>query len=270
MVHGIIDEVLFGAATVTEQPITDPQPRAVDVDGVQVTVFADPPSLFARIAALASEQRQSVVAYLNVHVANCAADEARLKSFLQQADVVYCDGAGVRLASLILGDPLPTRLTAADWFPALLRSLADAGLRVFLLGASPGVAARARTLLDERVPGHSVVGVHHGFLQDPAVERAAIDEINRANADVLIVGMGTPTQERWIADHRSEVRATLLYAIGAVLDFFADEVPRCPPWMGRVGLEWAFRLWSEPSRLGRRYLLGNPRFIARIIRNRWR
>lgn len=248
--------------------MSDPEPRVVTVDGVPVTAFPDPQGLFARVLALARGAPQAVVAYLNVHVANSAADDPALKSFLRQADVVYCDGAGVRLGSMILGDPLPTRLTAADWFEDLIRALGAAGVRVFLLGGSPEVALRARSLLDQRVPGHRVVGAHHGYLQAPPVLRAALEAINQARPDVLLVGMGTPLQERWIADHRAQLQAKVLFAIGAVLDFYTGQVPRSPPWMRRTGLEWAYRLWTEPARLGRRYLLGNPRFIARVLRSR--
>ncbi len=252
-------------------PPTRTLPRQVEIEGFQVTAFPDAPSLFARVVRLARGPRRAVVAYLNVHVANEARRNERLREFLCQADVLYCDGAGIRLGSWILGDPLPTRLTAADWFVDLLQHLASERLTVYLLGADPGVSERARAVLAERIPEHTIIGTHHGyFLTAAGGEAAVIAEIGRLRPDVLFVGLGTPAQEEWVARHRDVLSAKVLFPIGAVLDFVSGRVPRCPPWMGRCGIEWVYRLWTEPRRLSGRYLLGNPRFLTRMVAQRLR
>lgn len=252
-------------------PATGTLPRQVDIEGFQVTAFPDAPSLFARVVSLARGPGQAAVAYLNVHVANEARRNQRLREFLRGAEVLYCDGAGIRLGSWILGDPLPTRMTAADWFVDLLRHLAAERLTVFLLGAEPAVSESAKAVLAERIPAHTIIGTHHGyFLTDAGREAAVIAEINRLRPDVLFVGLGTPAQEEWVARHREVVSAKVLFPIGAVLDFVSGRVPRCPPWMGRCGLEWLYRLWTEPRRLSGRYLLGNPRFLMRMVAQRLR
>lgn len=246
-------------------PAINPYPSMVEIEDIPVSGFLNPQSLFERVCLEAGKARQTVIFYLNIHVANTAFTNARLKAILQSADVVYCDGAGVVLGSKLLGAPLPTRLTAADWFLDLLNHLAHKQRKVYLLGGAPGVPEGALNTIAEQVLDHSVVGMHHGYiLNDPTLEQQVIDEINALQPDVLIVGFGTPLQECWIDRNRSRLNVPCIYAIGAVMDFVSGRVSRCPKWMGRIGLEWLYRLGTEPVRLLGRYILGNPWFLGRI------
>ncbi len=228
--------------------------------------FPDPASLFERVKLEARKAGQSIVFYLNVHVANTARDRPGLKSILAKGDVVYCDGAGIVVAARMTGQRLPRRLTAADWFLEMLESFAQDGIGVFLLGGEPGVAERAVRVIEERIPNHTVVGWHHGFIAgDPRLERGVIERINQARPHVLIVGFGTPLQEFWIDAHRHELDVPVLYGIGATLDFLSGKVSRCPRWVGDMGFEWLYRLLTEPRRLFFRYTVGNARFIGRML-----
>jgi len=244
---------------------TQPYPSVAVIEGIPVEGFPDPASLFERIKLEARKTGQSVVFYLNVHVANTARAQPRLKATLKSGDIVYCDGAGIVLAARMTGQHLPRRLTAADWVMEMLESLAEDGLRVFLLGGEPGVAERALRVIEARIPHHTVVGYHHGFIaQDPRLERDVIRRVNEARPDVLIVGFGTPLQEYWIDAHRHELRVPVLYAIGATMDYLAGKVPRCPRWVGDMGFEWLYRLLAEPRRLLFRYTVGNVWFVGRV------
>lgn len=241
-------------------------PETAWIEGIPVTGFPEPYRFFQRLLQEIRKPDQTVLYYLNVHVANEAHENPRLKKILQQGDVVYCDGAGVLLASNLLGQPLPSRLTAADWFEDLLGFLAEKDCGVFLLGGEPGIAEKALQTIAQRLPQHTVVGVHHGYiLKDEALEAAVIAQINAARPDLLIVGFGTPLQELWIERHRQNLQVPAIYAIGATMDYVAGKIPRCPPWMGQAGLEWLYRLCIEPQRLFRRYVVGNPQFLWRIL-----
>jgi len=243
----------------------NPYPSMVEIEDIPVSGFLNPQSLFERVCLETRKARQTVIYYLNIHVANTAFTNSRLKSILQSADVVYCDGAGIVMGSKLLGEMLPTRLTAADWFLDLLTYFAEKQRKVYLLGGAPGVPEGALNTIMENVPNHSVIGMHHGYiLNDPALERQVIEEINAQQPDVLIVGFGTPLQEFWIDRNRSRLNVPTIYAIGAVMDFVSGRVSRCPQWMGQAGLEWLYRLGTEPARLLGRYVLGNPWFLGRI------
>jgi N-acetylglucosaminyldiphosphoundecaprenol N-acetyl-beta-D-mannosaminyltransferase len=140
------------------------------------------------------------------------------------------------------------------------------GLRHYLFGGAPGVASRLTDNLAARFPGVAIVG-HHAppFRPLAAAELAEWrTEIARIRPDVIWVGLGSPKQERFIAAHWRELEAGLLIGVGAAFDFHSGRVPQAPRWMQRSGLEWLFRLCSEPRRLGPRYLIANPLFLLRI------
>lgn len=246
--------------------VSQPFPQVTTIiEDIPVAGLPNPDSLFQRLVYECRRKEQSVVHYLNVHVANMAHQHPRLKRILQQCDLVYCDGAGIVLASKLMGQPLPVRLPAADWFTDLLAVMAQEGLTVYLLGGAPGVAERALAAIAKQVPNHTVVGMHHGyFLNNPQAEAAVIDEINRLQPHLLIVGFGTPLQEEWIDTNRSRLQVSVIYALGAVMDYFAGVQPRCPQWMGDLGFEWLYRLMSSPRRLFHRYVVGNPWFLWRL------
>jgi N-acetylglucosaminyldiphosphoundecaprenol N-acetyl-beta-D-mannosaminyltransferase len=206
--------------------------------------------------------------YANVHVLNTAWRDPELQAILRQADIVYCDGAGVVLGARVLGHSLPERMTGADWVYPFCERSAAAGLRLYFLGSAPGVAEQAAARLRERYPGLRIVGAHHGYVQGPDQSAAVIADISRLSPDVLLVGMGTPLQEKWIAAHRSALDVPVCWAVGALFDYVAGVVPRGPRWMLDHGLEWLYRLWWEPRRLGGRYLIGNPLFLFRVLRQK--
>lgn len=237
----------------------------VVLEDISLVAFANREGLFQRILRQTRESRQSVIHYLNIHVANTAFRLPRLKTLLQRSDMVYCDGSGIQLGAWLSGQSIPARFPAADWFIDFLKYLALEDCKVFLLGGMPGVPGRAMETFAAQVPHHSVIGTHHGYiLKDPMLERQVIEQINRLRPDLLIVGFGTPLQEFWIEEHRHELKVKTIYGLGAVLDYFSGQVPRCPRWMGNAGLEWLFRLWIEPARLMGRYVVGNPWFLARV------
>ena len=182
--------------------------------------------------------------------------------------LVYCDGAGVQLGARLLGYHLPPRMTGADWIEPLCSACAAKGISLYLLGSRPGVAARTMEILQRRHPGLRIEGAQHGYLADPTVCTAAISAVNTAHPHLLLVGMGTPIQERWIAAHRDELEAPVVWGVGAPFAFVAGIQPRGPRWMLDNGLEWLYRLCGDPRRLWQRYLVGNSLFMLRELRQK--
>jgi N-acetylglucosaminyldiphosphoundecaprenol N-acetyl-beta-D-mannosaminyltransferase len=200
--------------------------------------------------------------YVNVHCMNIRRRDLTYRNVLERCNLVYCDGTGVRLAARIRGMTIPIRMTGADWIHDLSRLAIRAGLTLFFLGGEEGVAADAALALRTRYPGLEIVGTDSGF---GAAEDAVL-QINASRPDILLVGMGTPRQETWIASHRDQLDVPVVWAVGALFEFVSGRIPRGPRWMTNHGLEWMCRLAAEPRKLWRRYLVGNPWFFWRVIR----
>jgi N-acetylglucosaminyldiphosphoundecaprenol N-acetyl-beta-D-mannosaminyltransferase len=171
----------------------------------------------------------------------------------------------------LLGHHLPPRLTGADFIWDLAARCAADGLRLYWLGGEPGVARAACARLQHRLPGLAVAGSHHGmFTKTGPAGRRVLGRIEATRPDVLLVGMGSPVQELWVDRHRDRLAAPVVWCIGATADFIVGRQMRGPRWMLDHGLEWLARLASDPRRLFKRYALGNPRFIARVLGQRLR
>lgn len=205
------------------------------------------------------------ILYVNIHCFNVAEHDSDYATILGEADIVYCDGTGVRLAAALTGTAIPKRMTGADWIWNLARVAGDAGLSIFFLGSGPGSAEGAASRLRAKYPALHVAGTESGY----NVGRAVIDRINASRADILLVGMGTPRQEKWIAAHRDELDVPVVWAVGALFDFVSGRIRRGPRWLTDHGMEWACRLLVEPRKLWRRYLIGNPHFFWRVLRSYW-
>ena len=173
------------------------------------------------------------------------------------AGLVLADGMPVVLASRLLRKPLPERVTGADLVPALFdAATAEHSLRVFLLGAAPGVADRAAENMKTQWPAVQVVGTYSpplGFERDEQENDRIVSKVNSASPDVLVVGLGAPKQELWMHQHHGRLDVPVALCVGATIDFLAGHKPRAPMWMQNTGLEWLHRCGSEPRRLLGRY-----------------
>jgi alpha-1,3-mannosyltransferase len=213
--------------------------------------------------SLFRELRSSVVAFANAHVLNVAAGNERFRQLLHRC-VVFNDGIGTDIASRVLyGTPFPSNLNGTDFVPRYLRETQHR-FRIFLLGSETDVVERAAARLLQLHPQHHIVGLHSGYFPMDRGDRVAA-RVRATGADVILVGMGNPRQELWLDEHLSATGCRLGFAVGALFDFLAGTVPRAAPWMRRARLEWVHRLLCEPRRLARRYLLGNPAFLLRVV-----
>jgi N-acetylglucosaminyldiphosphoundecaprenol N-acetyl-beta-D-mannosaminyltransferase len=223
--------------------------------------------LQAEVGRLVRGGRGGLVLNVNAHCLNlCYADPA-LRGFFNAADVVFCDGAGVMLAAMLLGRRIPERITYADWAWDLAAFAAAEGFSLFFLGARPGVAQAAARRLKQRYPGLKMVGVHHGYF-DRSENEAVVQKINAAAPDILLVGLGMPLQEYWLMENRHRLDTGVALTGGAVFDYVSGRLRRGPRLLVSSSFEWLARLLIEPRRLWRRYLVGNPLFFLRVVRQR--
>lgn len=197
--------------------------------------------------------------------------DPRLKTIYDEAGFVFADGMSLLMAARLLGHRLPERVTGVDLFQALCFESAKLGFRIFLLGGQPRAAEKAALVLKERNPGINITGTYCpplGFENDAGETRRIIERVRASQADLLFVGLGVPKQEYWIHEHYRGLNVRLSMGIGGAFDMVADIKPRAPKWLQHAGLEWLFRLLAEPSRLWRRYLIGNLQFLE-IVWRQW-
>jgi N-acetylglucosaminyldiphosphoundecaprenol N-acetyl-beta-D-mannosaminyltransferase len=228
--------------------------------------LAQPAELLRTISAWAADRATRRVMYVNAHVVNQSRITPGLGDALRRADLVYCDGYGVRLAARVLNVPVPHRMTGADWIWGLATLCELAGQPIYLLGSEPPIAREAAQRLRRAYPRLDVVGAHHGFfdLDSPHNERV-IEDINAHGPRIVLVGMGTPKQELWVDRYADRLDGAVVWTVGALFDYVSGRIPRAPRWLADNGLEWIFRLAIEPHRMWRRYLLGNPVFLSRVL-----
>ncbi|MGL4729547.1 MAG: WecB/TagA/CpsF family glycosyltransferase [Bosea sp. (in: a-proteobacteria)] len=206
------------------------------------------------------------LAFCNAHVVNLAASHEAFRGALADF-LILPDGIGVDLGSrLLYGAAFPANLNGTDFTPLLLAT-APRPLRVGLVGARPGIAEKAAAKLSTLDSRHQIMPLSHGFF-DERGEQELLTLLAQQPVDILLVAFGNPRQEIWISQNIGLAHANLAIGVGALFDFLAGEVRRAPEWLRMLRLEWLYRLTLEPARLWRRYVLGNPAFLLRILRQK--
>ena len=183
-----------------------------------------------------------------------------LKTAVNGADLVVPDGIGVIYAARILGTPLKERVPGIELAEALIAYASAEGLSVFLLGAKPGVAERAGEKLCEKYPGLRIAGCGDGYFKE---DEPVLARLRESDARLILVCLGFPRQELWMAAHREDVGPALMLGVGGSMDVFAGDVKRAPEAWCRAGLEWLYRLLSQPSRIKRMIKL--PVFLLSVV-----
>ncbi len=188
----------------------------------------------------------------------CREDPAGM-DIVNRADLVLADGIGVIKGAAMLGTPLKGKVPGIEFAAGLLGKLAKEGRSVYLLGAKPGVAELAGKRLSGQYPGLKIAGTHDGYFQEDA---PIVEDIRASGADVVLVCLGAPKQEKWMAKNGADTGAHLLCGLGGSLDVFAGVVERAPKFWCDHGLEWLYRLLKEPRRAGRMMKL--PLFLVHV------
>lgn len=201
------------------------------------------------------------------YVREAARDRSVLQAF-EDAALVVPDGMPVVWAARISGARVARRITGHDLTEALAQISASVGVRIFLLGGAQGVAERAAESLALRHPGMQIAGTYSppmcGYPVPPDEDRRMLEAVNSSGADALLVALGCPKQDLWIAAHRHDLRVSIAIGVGCVFDVLAGEVSRAPRWLQSAGMEWVYRLLLEPRRLAVRYAR-DAAFVAPLL-----
>jgi N-acetylglucosaminyldiphosphoundecaprenol N-acetyl-beta-D-mannosaminyltransferase len=212
---------------------------------------------------------KTLICHAHVMALNLAYEQLWFRNFINSANLVYCDGMGVRLGARILGYPeLPPRFTLADWIWTLAEFAAERDYSLFFLGNPPGSAQKAASRLQQTFPDLRVVGTHHGYFNKSAnspENQEVLFEIEAAHPDILLVGFGMPVQERWIYENWGAITARLVFPCGAIFEYVAGDLKRGPSWMTNNYMEWLARMIISPQRYITRYFRDNPKFLWRIL-----
>ncbi|MEI8374860.1 MAG: WecB/TagA/CpsF family glycosyltransferase [Planctomycetota bacterium] len=221
---------------------------------------------FERIEHWRQIGERQYVALTNPHSVMLCRRNENMAHATRNAGMILPDGIGVIVAANLLGYANHGRATG----PTLMLKVCDwgrnKGYRHYFMGGAAGVAEKLAKQLTEKYPGLSVAGTYcppFRKLSD-AEDQAIVDRINAAEADIVWVGLGAPKQEKWMADHVGRIDAAAMVGVGAAFDFHSGDVKWSPPWIRRLGMEWAYRLAIEPRRMWRRNL-DSPLFLGGVV-----
>jgi N-acetylglucosaminyldiphosphoundecaprenol N-acetyl-beta-D-mannosaminyltransferase len=226
--------------------------------------------LLEYIVQAGKSSKKIIVGNVNVRAINFAYKLPWYQNFINNSDLVFCDGIGVILGAKILGNQVSSlhRMTAPDYIENLALSCQQQNVSLFLLAGQPGITDKAINKLTKIAPNLRISG-HHGYFDKNSKESdVVIEEINKFKPDILYIGFGMPLQERWILDNFDKIETNVFLPLGACLDFYTDSVYRGPKWLTDNGFEWLTRLFTEPSKLWKRYIIGNPLFFYRVLKQK--
>jgi N-acetylglucosaminyldiphosphoundecaprenol N-acetyl-beta-D-mannosaminyltransferase len=235
--------------------------------GVTATNLSD---ATRQIGQWIDEGRKEYVVLCTVHTILEAMDHPSLRQRINAAGMATPDGMPLVFLSRLRGHREVNRVYGPDLLLEVAAVAAERGYRFYFYGGAEGVADEILDVMTARFPGLQVVGATSPPMRDQEAEEdeAVIQQINAAEPDIIWVGLGSPKQDRWMARHRDRLDAPVLIGIGAAFDFLSHRTPQAPRWIQRSGFEWLFRLITEPRRLWRRYVIGNPRFVYHILLQR--
>lgn len=224
----------------------------------------------AAILAPVAGPRARLAFFVHAHALNLARFQRDYAAVLAQADLLLPDGIGIRLAGRMLGVALRHNINGTDLFPVLCREAARRGRPVVLIGGAPGIAEACARRMQAEIPGLELPVVSSGFFASDDDASAVVERVRALREPLVLVGMGSPRQERWTWKFLRDVAGATVLTVGGLFDFFSGRIPRAPLLLRETGLEWAFRLAQEPRRLAKRYLVGNPLFLALALEQRVR
>jgi N-acetylglucosaminyldiphosphoundecaprenol N-acetyl-beta-D-mannosaminyltransferase len=237
----------------------------VNILGVLVSAI-DMPGALDSIAEWISKREEHYVTITPAHAVMDAYQDPELRRIFNASGMTTPDGMAIVWLLKLRGHKHVSRVYGPDLVLEVCRSGVTKGYRHFLYGGDEGVANRLGEKLDERSPGLQIVGTHTPPFRalTEAEDQAVVEAINASQADIVWVGLSTPKQERWMAAHVGRIKAPVMIGVGAAFDFLSGIKPQAPRWVQRSGLEWLFRLATEPRRLWPRYRQ-YPRFVLLAV-----
>jgi N-acetylglucosaminyldiphosphoundecaprenol N-acetyl-beta-D-mannosaminyltransferase len=231
-----------------------------DIEFANMTMV-DAVALIEKTVAAGGQSK--IIYFINPDCLNKTFSDGNYLETLQKADHIFPDGIGLTIACKMLRSPLRENVNGTDMLPFLCAMAAAHGHSIFLLGGRPGVAERMADNISQKY-GVKIAGTHHGFF-DHEKDTTVIEAINISGADIVLVAFGAPLQEKWIAANSRELRTKVALGVGGLFDFYSGNTRRAPRWVREIGMEWVYRIIQEPGRMWRRYVIGNPLFLLRVL-----
>jgi len=204
---------------------------------------------------------------INADKINELNDSPEMKEIVNSCGIINADGASVILASRFLKQPLPERVAGIDLMERLIQLSSEKGYRVYLLGAKEEVVRKTAEVYRDRYPKLNLVGVHNGYFKEEDWESIA-ELLKESKAQIVFVGITSPLKEYLVEYLQSQGLTCVFMGVGGSFDVISGNIPRAPLWMQKANLEWLFRMVQEPKRLMKRYLIGNTRFVASVLKER--
>ena len=232
---------------------------SVNINGIKIDI-TDYSILLQQINSAIDQNRNLCIAYSNANSVNFSYNNPEFKNYLRKFDITHPDGIGIKLAINFLCPGLykGSRFTGSDFYPLLTADAIKHNRKVFFFGNTEEVLSK----ISGNNNGLQIAGLHNGYnFEDEKV----IAQINASMTDVLIIGLGTPLQEKWIAEHRERISCRVIICVGEGISVFAGTRQRGPVFLHTIGMEWLYRLLSSPLKYFKRYIIGNPLFLYRII-----
>lgn len=251
----------YPAANLNNNLNIDLQYETVDVLGVPIALIKQN-EITVLIQKCVEERNKGWITGINGHALNLTYESVWLKDFYHHSLLNCSEGFGVVIAAFLSGVKIPKRKVWADWAYELLQMLEENEYSLFLLGGTDEVGKKAVDNLHILYPKLNIVGQLNGYA-DLNQHDTVIESINQKKPDIVFVALGMPKQEEWIYRNVDKLNATIFFPVGALLDYISGMKKRCPRWMSRIGVEWVYRLCTEPHKVWRRYLIGNPVLIWR-------
>ncbi len=233
----------------------------IDIAGLPVCNFTMQEAVEYVSSLACGEKCGNVVVTPNAEIAKDALDNKEFEALLKNAEVIVADGAGVVLASKILGKPLKEKVAGIELFQNLLPEFAKNKNKVFLFGSKPGVVDEAARIIKEKYEDIDICGILDGYTYKNPDD--ALPVINGACADVVICCLGAPKQELFMLNNKDKFNCKILMGLGGSLDVISGNVKRAPEFFVKHNLEWFYRLMKEPKRMGRMMKL--PKYILKIL-----
>ena len=218
-----------------------------------------------QLDTLIQSRQNHPVAFINAHCLNIAYKDEAYKAVLNSCSAVFADGIGAAIGAKMLGVRVEENVNGTDMFPLL----AQKPYKIYLLGGRPEVARKALEKARAIKGRAEFVGSSDGYFKEKT-EPEVFEELRILKPDIVLVAFGVPKQEMWIREHLQDFPGCVAIGVGGLLDFVSERIPRAPLWMRRCKIEWCFRLYQEPVRLFKRYIIGNPLFIGRVFFSRYR
>lgn len=235
--------------------------KTVDIMGIPVD-YVTMPEAVERVKEFLREDKVHTIYTPNAEIMMDAMNDPQLAGILREADMLIADGAGVVLASRILGNNLPEKVPGFDLTKNTFSMNFERKIRYFLFGGKPGIAETAAQNMLRDYPNVEIAGCRNGYFSEKD-EKEIVEQVNASNADILLVALGAPKQEKWISRYKDQLNTRVCIGVGGSLDVVAGNVSLAPDFFRKNGLEWLYRLYKEPWRYKR--MLKLPKYVLKTF-----